>query len=167
MTVVSITPKNHPQQVANRGPDDDADDRRTPNDMFRVLHFEHRFTVDVAASSANAKLLRFYDREADGLGKSWAGETVWCNPPYSDLASWVAKAIHEVSHGCPKVVMLLPADRTEQPFWQRFIEPLRDSGRGIRTRFLPGRPSFGSAATPEGKKGCPFGVVVVVFEERP
>ena len=43
------------------------------------------FTVDVAAAPHNTKCERFYTAEQDGLAQSWAGETVWCNPPYSSI----------------------------------------------------------------------------------
>lgn len=60
------------------------DDRRTPSNVYDPLHAFHRFTLDVAASADNAKCARFFDEEMDGLSRSWAGETVWCNPPFSD-----------------------------------------------------------------------------------
>lgn len=162
--LVGVRPKNHPQQVAAVGVDDEKDDRRTPQELFDELDAEHGpFTVDVAASAENAKCLRFYDLASDGLAQSWAGELVWCNPPFSRLMPWVQKALEEIAAGCVRVVMLLPANRTEQPFWQEYIEPVRDRGLGVTTRFLPGRQKFGSASGP-GKAGCPFGCVVVVFE---
>jgi hypothetical protein len=77
--------------------------------------------------------------EQDGLAQSWACERVWCNPPYSDIEPWVAKA--RIA-GAELVVMLLPANRTEQGWWQRQVEPFRDRGRGLRVEFLPGRPRF-------------------------
>ena len=142
--------KNHPQQVAKRpvidtlfgtvNQTDEVDDRGTPQKLFDELNDEFRFTVDVAASSANAKCERFYDMRADGLSKSWAGERVWCNPPYSNLPAWVAKAHNEVS--AEAIVMLIPANRTEQPFWQTYIEPYRDGGGRLVTTYLKGRTKF-------------------------
>lgn len=66
-------------------------DRSTPASLFDPLHAEHRFTVDAAASPANAKLPRFWTLEDDALSRSWAGERVFCNPPYSDIRAWVEK----------------------------------------------------------------------------
>lgn len=159
---------NHPQQVDARGPIDDKDDRRTLPEVFDPLHEIHGFTLDVAASTINAKVRKFFTKEQNGLAQSWAGEVVWCNPPYSDLRSWVTKALNEVfKNDCRKVVLLLPSNRTEQKFWQEMIEMRRDCGCGITTRFLSGRPRFGY---PEGKerpkKGDrpPFGLVVVIIE---
>jgi hypothetical protein len=101
----------------------------------------------------------------------WGGERVWCNPPYSRLAPWLVKTWAEVKAQCPLAVLLLPANRCEQPFWQLYVEPFRDAGTfyGVRvsTRFLPGRPRFGYPhERPKNPKGHrpPFGLVVVTFE---
>lgn len=145
----------------------DANDRWTPAAIFEPLHAEFRFTIDVAASARNAKCARFFDAAQNGLVQSWAGERVWCNPPYSDLRPWVEKALRETREGgCPLAVLLLPATRTEQAWWQDLIEPVRDRvGSGVRTVFLRGRPRFGNEAHPKGQPGAKFGVVVVVFEK--
>lgn len=164
--------KNHPQQVAKNGADDDTDDRRTPPEIFERLHTEHQFTLDAAASPQNTQLPRFFTREQDGLKQSWEGETVWCNPPYSDLAAWVGKARKECWYGaCKKAVLLLPANRCEQSWWQVNIERHRDlhPRSFVRTRFLPGRPRFAWAANrarPVRGDRPPFGLVVVIFERR-
>lgn len=132
---------NHPQQVARRGARDDIDDRGTPPDLFAQLHERFRFTIDVAAAPHNAKLPRFFTRERSGLLHPWTGERVWCNPPFSAIGPWVRKAWHERN---PLTVMLVPANRTEQPWWQEHVEPYRDrcDARMFRTEFLPGRIRF-------------------------
>jgi phage N-6-adenine-methyltransferase len=173
--LVGFRAKNHPQQVGTNGADDDdVDDRRTPSDFWEELHEAHRFTLDASASKENAKCAKFFDRETNGLSQSWAGEITWCNPPFSDVRSWVNKAITEVRKGCPKVVMLLPANRCEQPWWQDYVEPIRD-GRGrpdaprITTWFIPGRLRFGARSVSDdakkpGENRPPFGCVVLVIE---
>jgi phage N-6-adenine-methyltransferase len=120
---------NHPQQTARRGALDVVDDRATTAEVFDPLHALHRFTVDVAAATHNTKCERFYDAVTDELAQSWAGERVWCNPPYSAIAPWVEKAWLSVD--AEVVVMLLPANRTEQVWWQELVEPFRDRG-GLR-----------------------------------
>lgn len=95
----------------------DIDDRHTPPRLFtEALARWGPFSVDVAASASNALCARYFTREDDGLRKSWDGERVWCNPPFSDLAPWCAKAWDS---SADIVVMLLPANRTEQPWWHR------------------------------------------------
>ncbi len=169
MSLVGFKAKNHPQTPAVGGVKDDTDDRRTLPEVFDPLHAEHGFTLDAAASDINAKLPRYFTKERDGLRQPWTGEVVWCNPPYSDIGTWVAKAFQEVAEGCRKVVLLLPANRCEQRWWQKFIEPVRDRGLGVSTKFLPGRPRFGfPESRPRPVKGDrpPFGLVVVVIERK-
>lgn len=117
---------NHPAQVAKRGVDDSIDERRTPEDLFAALNDQFRFTLDAAASEKNAHVSRFFSKENSGLDQSWKGERVWCNPPFSGVPAWVAKAWSEMEcNGCSLVVMLLPANRTEQPWWHEHVEPYR------------------------------------------
>jgi phage N-6-adenine-methyltransferase len=145
------------------------DERFTPPDLFAEQDRKYRFTLDAAASWENHKCFKFFTREDDGLAQSWSGETVWCNPPYSDVRPWVEKAFLEVRRGCRRVVILLPNNRQEQPFWQELIEPVRDRGMGIRTEFLPRRRNFGTPENPEGHSSSspPFGLVVVIVEPPP
>jgi phage N-6-adenine-methyltransferase len=157
MSLVGFRAQNHPQQAVR----DDVDDRHTPPTLFAERHALFRFTVDAAASAENALLPRFWTREDDGLAQSWVGERVWCNPPYSNIGAWVKKA---AEGGAALVDMLLPANRTEQRWWQEYIEPFREAR--VRTRFLPGRMRFGHPAgwaTPPKGDRPPFGVVLVTW----
>lgn len=169
MTLVGFRAQNHRQQVGKRGALEKVDDRRTPDEIFLPLEEEFGFTLDAAASRENAKCDHFYTIEDNGLAQPWAWHRVWCNPPYSDCAAWVEKAHLEFSFGRSKlIVMLLPANRTEQKWWQDWIEPFRRKGL-IETRFLPGRPRFdvpeGTYSDPRGNRP-PFGVVLVIWRRR-
>lgn len=142
MSLLGFRSQNHPQQVDARGPEDTVDDRGTDPAFFDALNRRHGFTLDVAASDTNAKCERYFTREDDGLAQSWEGERVWCNPPYSDIKSWVFKAWNE-NHRAELIVMLLPANRTEQRWWQEMVEPYRDrEGGSLWVEFLPGRMRF-------------------------
>lgn len=157
---------NHPQQVARRGVDDSTDDRATTAEVFGPLHERFGFTVDVAAAAHNAKLPRFYDHAADGLAQSWAGERVWCNPPYSAIAPWVEKAWASIDV-VDLAVMLLPANRTEQGWWQDLVEPFRDRGGSpLSTEFLRGRLRFIAPGRQrvEANERPPFGCVLLVWD---
>lgn len=163
MSIIGFAARNHPQQLALRGSLDVVDDRGTPPELFDPLNARFAFTVDVAAAPHNAKVERFYSIDDDGLSKSWAGETVWCNPPYSDIEPWLAKAWAEPT---ATIAMLLPANRTEQGWWQEYIEPHRDRpGSRLTVEFLRGRRRFIRAgATSIGpNERPPFGVCVLVF----
>lgn len=139
VSLVGRTSKNHPQQ----GTRPDVDDRATVAEVFKPLDERFGpFTIDVAAAAHNTKCERFYSIDDDGLSQSWAGERVWCNPPYSSIEPWVRKAWME-HHAAPMIVMLLPANRTEQGWWQRYVEPYRDRvGSALTVEFLPGRIRF-------------------------
>lgn len=144
MTLVRFQAKNHRQQVAARGgADDSIDDRATTPEDFALfdLHLGP-FTIDVAAAAHNTKCPRFYSYADDGLRQSWAGERVWCNPPFSRIGHWVEKAWreHESTDG---IAMLLPGNRCEQGWWQRLVEPRRDRPDSpLSVLFLPGRMRF-------------------------
>ena len=139
--LVGFSARNHPQQTRFNRADDEVDDRALPPDDFAKLHKRFRFTIDVAASKENAKLLRYFTVKDDGLSQSWAQERVYCNPPYSSIARWVDKAWSE--QGAKLIVMLLPANRTEQAWWQESIEPYRDRPEmPLKVEFLQGRQRF-------------------------
>ncbi len=190
--MLAMVPKNHPNHRKGKGALDSVDDRETPPDVFDPLNAEFHFTLDVAAARHNAKCRRYYtlgpgplylarqlsvfpeefvgDADAlgiDGLAQEWGGhEVVWANPPFSDLEPWVRKA----SECDATVVMLLPNNRTEQPFFQELIEPYRDRpGSILTTRNLPKRRTFlhhGKAIVNRTSKSPPFGVTIVIWDRR-
>jgi hypothetical protein len=116
--------------------------------MMAGLDGAERFDLDVAAHPDSAHGAHFYAPPSlfsgkkpegwlgtDGLTCSWFGH-VWCNPPFSDLEPWVERAWKESIEGSgwaespmvgkqivESVTMLLPANRTEQPWWHKWIEP--------------------------------------------
>lgn len=178
MSLVGFKGSNHPQQTAKRGAKDDVDDRGTPPEFIAELEARFgQFTLDVAAAPHNAKAHRYYTREDDGLSQPWVGR-VWCNPPYSDCGAWVRKAwdewngamtlrLPEDRTGLPSlIVMLLPANRVEQAWWQDYVEPHRDrSGSPLRVEFLRGRMRFDRPGWEKPAKGDrpPFGVCLLIW----
>lgn len=165
MTLARFKANNHPQQVDSRGAIASIDDRATHPLNFGPLHDRFGFTIDVAAAPHNTKCDRFYDVAMDGLAQSWANEMVWCNPPYSDIAPWVRKAWdqHNTARG---IVMLLPANRTEQQWWQLMVEPFRDRAQSpLTVEFLPGRMRFlkpGQTAVGPNERP-PFGCLLLIW----
>jgi phage N-6-adenine-methyltransferase len=156
---------NHPQQVGRSGTRYDIDDRATDPTLFAALDQRFRFSIDVAAAPHNTRCARFFDRLSDGLGQSWAGERIWCNPPYSAISPWVEKAWAEHPQA-PLIVMLLPANRTEQAWWQDMVEPYRDRpGSPLSIEFLRGRLRFVKAGqTSIGpNERPPFGCCLLIW----
>lgn len=161
-----------------QGVDDTVDDRETPPCVFVPLDAECRFTLDAAAAAHNAKCQRYCTpegfflgaqklRDEDGLRFDWGGERVWLNPPFSGLRPWVEKAWDDYAE---LVCMLLPNNRSEQPFWQKWVEPYRDRpGSILTTRHLPKRRPFlhrGEGIGNRTSKNPPFGLVVVTWDRR-
>ncbi|HEX8702157.1 MAG TPA: hypothetical protein VF815_25220 [Myxococcaceae bacterium] len=141
------------------------DERFTQLTDFLPWHMELPHTLDVAGCP-EAPVSRLIGRwcgrggiAKDGLTFPWDGEMVWCNPPFSHLWAWVAKAWASRAI----VDMLLPATRTEQSFWQQLVEPYRDRPGGVlRCRFLTNRLRFGTPEDPAGVSfdtSPPFGCV--------
>lgn len=162
--LVGFRGKNHPQQTRYKGSRRDVDDRALTADDFQKLNSRLRFTVDAAASCDNHKCDRFWTESDDGLTKSWSGERVYCNPPYSDIEPWCVKAWSESKASL--IVMLLPANRTEQGWWQRHIEPFRDRALSrLTTEFLPGRTRFLKPGQEKigPNERPPFGIVLCIW----
>jgi phage N-6-adenine-methyltransferase len=116
---------------------------------FNAWHAEFRFTLDPCATAESAKCARYFTKEQNGLAQSWAGERVYCNPPYStpNLAAWVEKCAQQAPF-TPVLLLLVPA-WTDRPWWQRHVEPGRRAGL-LEVRFLPGRLRFGWPGAPDG-----------------
>jgi phage N-6-adenine-methyltransferase len=170
VSLVGFKARNHPQQKANPKVDDRA---ITPED-FAPLHERFNFTIDAAASKENARLERYWTVEDDALDQSWAGERVWCNPPYSNIEPWVRKAWYGSQHPWPGlIVMLLPANRTEQKWWQTWVEPFRErrlrpvgsNPLRLTVEFLPGRMrmlNLGQDAIKPNERP-PFGCCLLIW----
>lgn len=157
-------------------PEDDI--RETPPELFAARTAKWGpFTLDAAATHANHKARRYYTETGayvtdgidvlitngfNGLTGPWSGR-VWINPPFSDMGAWCAKCWSEVAAGRVELIdFLSPATRTEQPWWQKLVEPWRDGratlvpGWRLDTDFLPKRPRFLKDGVPMGspKFGC-------------
>lgn len=147
------------------------DVQETPSKLFSELTAEFRFTLDACATPANALRASFYTEthyhrmghppvavEGGGLGGPWAGHRVFCNPPFSELLLWTSKAWSEWDR-TELIVMLVPANRTDQPWWQENVAPhIKRTGfdvrwRSVRDRFTVdgGKPIHNT----QGKIGTP------------
>ncbi|HCT5484125.1 TPA: DNA methylase [Escherichia coli] len=129
---------------------------RTPYRSFRNLHNEFCFTLDGAATKHDTLLPRFTD---DIHNQSWVGERVFCNPPYSDIPSFLLKASE-----ADLAVFLIPY-RPHTIYWLEhiFTNPLCHEIRILHraVRYLP----------PAGHNGlvvrAPFPAALVVFKKEP
>lgn len=129
-------------------------DWATPFAFFEKLDQEFNFSIDVCASSWNAKLDRYWSEEDDSLSLSWVGEVCFMNPPYGrDIKFWIKKAYEESLKGST-VVALIPS-RTDTSYWHDFIQDKAE------VRFIRGRIKF---ERPEGSSDpAPFPSAVVIW----
>lgn len=126
-----------------------SDEWSTPQDFFDKLNEEFCFDLDPCASDENHKCDVYHTEAENGLEQSWVGNRVFCNPPYSNIGEWVAKAARERA----LTVMLIPA-RTDTRWFHAHIYQKPN----VEIRFIKGRLKFGNS-----KNSAPFPSMVVIF----
>lgn len=110
-----------------------------------------RFNFDLAATAANRVEECYYGPESsfgtDALDMNWSrydkGLWMWCNPPYTDIRPWVAKAADESTRGA-QIAMLVPAS-TGSNWWRDHV--VNDA----YVVYLNGRLTFAGATAPYPK----------------
>ena len=131
----------------------------TPQDFYDTLNEEFNFTLDPCCLPNSAKCETYFTPLEDGLSQSWAGHSVWVNPPYGrTMYHWIEKAYQESLQPNTKVVMLLPSRTDTQWFHNFCVEG--------EIRFLKGRIKF---VDKEGNlsNSAPFPSMVVIFDSNP
>lgn len=123
-----------------------GDSHATPGTVYEELDKEFGFTLDPCPLDPEGGLPLFGE---NGLEKSWAGQRVFCNPPYSNIGPWLAKAREA------EVAVFLVPSRTDTSWWHELVMP---SANDIR--FIRGRLRFGSATN-----SAPFPSVVLVYHQ--
>jgi phage N-6-adenine-methyltransferase len=124
----------------------------TPQWLFDALNKEFGFTLDPCTDGTNAKCDKFYTTAENGLLRDWGTETVFMNPPYSEIAEWMRKAYGAAQEGAT-VVCLIPA-RTDTSWWHRYCMK-------SEIRLLRGRLKFG-----DSDNSAPFPSAIIVFRPR-
>ena len=117
-------------------------DWRTPSAVYKGLDTEFNFTLDPCPNGGTK-----------GLSQSWAGERVYCNPPYSrsfkQMAAWLEKAKEA------DLAVYLLASRTGTRWFHTY---------GLNSdeiRFIKGRLHFS-----EAKNAATFDSVILVFRNK-
>lgn len=117
----------------------------TPGEVYASLDAEFSFTLDPCPMDDAERIM-----EQDGLARSWAGERIFCNPPYGNgIGQWLAKA-----READVAVFLLPA-RTDTRWWHDYALGADE------IRFIRGRLKFGGS-----KNSAPFPSVVLVYRRE-
>lgn len=150
------------------------DNWRTPPEFFKVCDQEFDFVLDACASFEN-KLVDCNDlihedylgldnsvpSRRDALVTDWLPAdkwgAIWCNPPYSRIGEFVAKAYEQSQKHGITVCVLIPA-YTDPRYWSDYVM------RAHEVRFLKGRLSF---LDEDGLKrtSARFPSVLVVFKK--
>ncbi len=124
----------------------------TPQWLYDALNREFGFTLDPCSDGTNAKCKRFYSYLDNGLLKDWGTESVFMNPPYSEVDEWMRKAYGSAQEGAT-VVCLIPS-RTDTQWWHEYAM------KG-EIRFIKGRLKFGDA-----ENSAPFPSAIIVFRPK-
>lgn len=88
---------------------------QTPPAVFKKLNEEFHFTLDATAEPETALCDHYFTMDDDALTQDWSNQTVYCNPPYSQLKDFAKKAQEEANKGAT-VVMLVPARTDTKAF---------------------------------------------------
>ena len=147
----------------------------TPQDFFLPLHEEFHFTIDASADETNHLLPRWWGPGSplgvNALEVSWAGETCWLNPPYSNILDFTRKARYESLFNGVTTVMLIPS-RTDTKYWHKYIWNEYDNKfqEGVEGRFIKGRLKFrrtnailDPSQPAPALQPAPFPSVVIIF----
>ena len=126
----------------------------TPPEIYDPLHKAFKFTLDPCAEKSTAKCKKFYTVDDDGLTQDWSKETVFVNPPYSNIKEWVKKC-HDSAYDGATVVMLIPA-RTDTRWFHEYIY------HKAEIKFLKGRIKF--IIDGVRKDAAPFPSMLVIYK---
>ena len=129
-----------------------SDEWSTPQNIFDLLDLEFGFTLDPCCTEETAKCKKYYTIQDNGLLQDWGKETVFMNPPYSEVSKWIGKAYGAAQEGAT-VVCLIPS-RTDTIWWHDWVMK-------AEIRFIKGRLKFGDATEP-----APFPSCVIVFRSN-
>jgi phage N-6-adenine-methyltransferase len=130
----------------------------TPQNLFDKLDKEFSFTIDVCASSHNAKCANYFDEKTNGLAQKWTG-SCYMNPPYSNNAAWLKKAYEEVESGnADSIVVLIPA-RPDTKYFHDYCM------KADEIRFIKGRLKFTDEKGNE-RGTAPFPSMLVIFRKN-
>lgn len=145
------------KQMIKARPVTQKDKWETPNHIYYKLDMEFHFTLDPCCEPGTAKCSKYYTLEDDGLTKDWQGETVFCNPPYSNgnIDLWMKKCYLE-SLKLNTTVVALVAVSTSAKWWHKYVinkAELRFVERRVRFVGAPFTATFSSVIAVFGRSG--------------
>lgn len=135
-----MTKKNFAMGVFSKN-----DDFPTPKYFFDDLNKEFHFTFDPCPLHGKD------NPKKDGLKIEW-GKSNFVNPPYSNIKSWILKALQELLKGKSSVFLITA--KTSSSYWHDFIFPFASEIRFLKTGLIFGHH----------KKVFPFPLAIVIFD---
>ena len=121
-----------------------SDEWRTPQSLFDKLDKEFNFDSDPCPMT-NKPLKK-------GLFRGYKN-SIFVNPPYSNIKHWVKRAYEIHNMYRPTIVMLIPS-RTDTLWWHDYVMKAKE------IRFIKGRLKFSGH-----KNSAPFPSAIVIFRE--
>ena len=142
------------------------DDWGTPMLLFKKLHDEFNFCVDVCAEDNNALLDQYIGLDENALKEDWDTHcsiphaasryyihNFYMNPPYSNVALFMERMAKESLKNKHNRYVALVASRTDTRWFHDWVLPIASE-----IRFIKGRLTFSGALST-----APFPSLVVVY----
>jgi len=137
------------------------DERGTPTQFVRRLHSAIGGLFDLdpcSGAEPNPIATTRFTAEDNGLAQDWTGyDTVYVNPPYSNLEDWMKKVNREANRSeddAPSLIMTLLPGNTSTQWFHRY------AARGDYLTLIEGRLTFHGT-----KKNAPFASILTVFAD--
>ena len=128
-----------------------SDEWSTPDYIWKFMqHIVGRFDFDAAATKENAICKKY---TSDALNDEWSGQTIWLNPPYSQIQKFIEMACTQSLSG-KTVVCLVPA-RTDTGWWHDYAL------KADAIFYLRGRLKFGGH-----RNSAPFPSAILIFNQK-
>ena len=131
-------------------PKSKSDKWMTPPEVYEPLNNEFHFEFDPCPITWN-------EGDADGLEIEW-GHSTFCNPPYSNVKSWIKKASEEHAKG-KTIVMLINAITDTKAFHEYIYNK-----PNVEIRFVKGRISFINPEEPTKRMPNVKASMIVIFK---
>lgn len=132
----------------------ETDEWYTPLWLFKELDNEFNFTLDPCCTKESAKCEKYYTIEDDGLRQDWSNEVVFMNPPYTEVAEWMMKAVIERANGA--TIVCLVYAKTDTIWWHDYAM------KADEIRYIKGRLKFSNPI--KGTNSAPFGSAIVIYK---
>lgn len=125
------------------------DDWETPKELYQELDNRFHFTFDPCPINP----------KSDGLSISWSG-SVFCNPPYSQVAVWIAKGYDEILQDHVDTLVYLVYAKTDTRWFHQYI--YKNPKINWEIEFIKGRVKFEN----KGKRGfAPFPSMLLIYQK--